>query len=679
MDFGEQKIGTQPEDRIDSFLSYMEGDTFVGRDEELEWFKNQLQSQDPIRLLHLHGPGGVGKTYLLNEYHRIAEQLGIIFIQLDSQDFSHTTESFLEHLLFQLETHTDIEVDLETISLRKTFRLLKVIPVNQPIIISIDSYEYMDSLDRWFREMFVRNMPSNIHIILSGRQPLSNEWIASPAWRKVVKEMELGDFSFSQTRRYLANFNINQKENVQTLWQFTKGHPLTLSLATIIAENQNEFDTTLLTKESSQILMELTKQWLKEVKEEDMHEYVEAAAMLNRFDQSILSIILKRDVPLKVFQALTSLSFVKPTKQGWGMHELIRDAIRMELKHRNPDWHQLLNERSAAYFYKKTLATRSPLDVASFFYHLGDEFIQSVFFQESIDTSMYLEPVGEYNIHEVTEFFQKRKQSQSESEAQFYNRQTNQSYRFYASLAHNQKELEILDDHYVRKIDYKGTNLLKNKHGITVGLIIIVPINKDTLQVLMEEPISRAYFKQLSEKERKEYAAEPSDNAGYFIRLFDYLDPADTAARSFTLYSLFPLLLTGGKIIASTPLPFFKELLENFGFDTIPEATHYDYGEDNPSTTYFLDVRGPKLATYLQHLTNSLSSNSKQKVLQETFSLTDREVDIVTLILEEKTNAAIAKELYIAEITVKKHISRIFHKVQVKNRSQLIKRIMELM
>ena len=58
--------------------------------------------------------------------------------------------------------------------------------------------------------------------------------------------------------------------------------------------------------------------------------------------------------------------------------------------------------------------------------------------------------------------------------------------------------------------------------------------------------------------------------------------------------------------------------------------------------------------------------------------LTGREQEILHFIHQEYSNKAIAKELYITEITVKKHVSSILKKFQVKNRTQLIKRIMEM-
>ncbi len=53
------------------------------------------------------------------------------------------------------------------------------------------------------------------------------------------------------------------------------------------------------------------------------------------------------------------------------------------------------------------------------------------------------------------------------------------------------------------------------------------------------------------------------------------------------------------------------------------------------------------------------------------FNLSKREKDVLKLILEGKTNAEIAENLFVSINTVKKHLSHIFHKTEVHNRTEL--------
>lgn len=56
----------------------------------------------------------------------------------------------------------------------------------------------------------------------------------------------------------------------------------------------------------------------------------------------------------------------------------------------------------------------------------------------------------------------------------------------------------------------------------------------------------------------------------------------------------------------------------------------------------------------------------------EIYDLTETEIKIVKLVLNGYTNKDVANELYISEKTVKFHLYKVFKKLKVKNRSELI-------
>lgn len=58
--------------------------------------------------------------------------------------------------------------------------------------------------------------------------------------------------------------------------------------------------------------------------------------------------------------------------------------------------------------------------------------------------------------------------------------------------------------------------------------------------------------------------------------------------------------------------------------------------------------------------------------------LTSREFEVLRLLIDGKNNRDIASELFLAEITVKKHVSSIYRKLGVKGRSHAVKKCMEL-
>lgn len=62
-----------------------------------------------------------------------------------------------------------------------------------------------------------------------------------------------------------------------------------------------------------------------------------------------------------------------------------------------------------------------------------------------------------------------------------------------------------------------------------------------------------------------------------------------------------------------------------------------------------------------------INPEEKEKII----SLTDREREICSLIAQGKNNKEISKELYLSEGTVKNHITNIFNKLELRDRTQL--------
>jgi DNA-binding NarL/FixJ family response regulator len=80
-------------------------------------------------------------------------------------------------------------------------------------------------------------------------------------------------------------------------------------------------------------------------------------------------------------------------------------------------------------------------------------------------------------------------------------------------------------------------------------------------------------------------------------------------------------------------------------------------------------------AKYLSSLTSAVASfRDSRDINYDIFlgmDLSAKEQSVVKLILQGKTNAEIAKELYVSERTVKEHLTKIFKKLNVKDRLQL--------
>lgn len=76
---------------------------------------------------------------------------------------------------------------------------------------------------------------------------------------------------------------------------------------------------------------------------------------------------------------------------------------------------------------------------------------------------------------------------------------------------------------------------------------------------------------------------------------------------------------------------------------------------------------------------NNINLNTKiiRDVLMKNYKLTDREMEIVELLLQGKTYKVIAGQLYVSENTVKTHIKNIYSKLNIKSKIELLKLVSE--
>lgn len=110
-------------------------------------------------MLLVHGPGGVGKTSLLGQFSRLAEQAGATVASLDAQLLNRRPSTFQASLALALGA------DPAAPSVEALAR-----HADRSVVL-VDTYELLAPLDDWLREVFLPQLPEHVLTVLASRQP----------------------------------------------------------------------------------------------------------------------------------------------------------------------------------------------------------------------------------------------------------------------------------------------------------------------------------------------------------------------------------------------------------------------------------------------------------------------------------------------------------------------------
>ncbi|HNB52172.1 MAG TPA: ATP-binding protein, partial [Anaerolineales bacterium] len=85
--------------RLADYLNAARRAHFVGRETERNFFRAALEAPSPpFFVLSMYGPGGIGKSTLLREFGRMAEEKGWNAVYFDARNIEPLPETFLQTL-----------------------------------------------------------------------------------------------------------------------------------------------------------------------------------------------------------------------------------------------------------------------------------------------------------------------------------------------------------------------------------------------------------------------------------------------------------------------------------------------------------------------------------------------------------------------------------------------------
>ncbi len=179
-----------------------DAERFVGREQQLRAAEELLDPATPSRILYVHGPGGIGKSALLREIGRRAQQRGVRVLRLDGRTSLVEAERSLGEALAEAEP---------------------------PGLILLDEADALGSALAALRDRIVAAVPDTARVVVAARAR------PEPSWREagldaILAELALPPLSDAEASALLAARGVRD-EHVHDILAWAQGSPLALTVA----------------------------------------------------------------------------------------------------------------------------------------------------------------------------------------------------------------------------------------------------------------------------------------------------------------------------------------------------------------------------------------------------------------------------------------------------------------
>lgn len=296
---------------------------FVGRESELALLRQAISPIQPATpLLFVYGPGGIGKTSLIERLRAEAAVNETVFVGIDATGVPPEPNA----LLTALANAVGLCEPAGTVA-----ELTVGFPLHRSVLV-IDSFEHLELISGWVRDTLLPALPSQVTVVLAGRQAPDTRWTAHPLWCDAMRRIGLDSLSQAESSRLLDAHGIAADSHSRLL-ELCHGHPLALVL---VADEIRRFGR-VPSGLGPDLVRSLTKRCVAQAPTALHRKALEACARARNTTVSLLSEVVDASSAVMLFEWLAEQSYVNAGPEGLWPHELVRDAVDEELRWRDPE------------------------------------------------------------------------------------------------------------------------------------------------------------------------------------------------------------------------------------------------------------------------------------------------------------------------------------------------------
>jgi hypothetical protein len=301
----------------------------VGRDDVLCRLDRVLDEDAPTRVVFVHGPGGIGKSALLREVARRAEERQTSVRSVDGRDRDAAGER-LQSALSALSALTNGAGGGGGMLL-------------------LDSYEHVPALGAIVRDA----LGSGIRVVIAGRRPPEPAWLQDASDERFCV-VRLGPLDPAGARELVRRRGLGDPEAVVRLTTWAGGSPLALAVGADALLAGQVLDLDRLDADAMLATTLLDRLVGDELDGRDP-DVIAVAAIARAVDARLLASVLPGVDGEQAEAWLRSLSFAEPLGLRVTLHERVRKAVRGALLAHDPVLERDVRRRIADHLYARAL------------------------------------------------------------------------------------------------------------------------------------------------------------------------------------------------------------------------------------------------------------------------------------------------------------------------------------